>query len=328
MNEVSLSGLVNAVLRRFQRDDIENMPIDAPHAQVGLPKWLHKALLEHYPEQVNEIAHNLQQRAEIWLRVNPLKTSLNEYCDLLTQQKYEFEHAGKYSIKLKRAGEISLLPGYQDGFFAVQDYAAQQAAMLLAPEKDDIVLDCCAAPGGKTASLLEYQGELGALYALDLVPKRVERIVENLARLGHSTQFADKLKIVTADASQMGKNDDLPMFDKILLDAPCSATGVIRRHPDIMWLRKMADIDVLVELQTQILEEAWAKLKVGGVLLYATCSILPKENDQQITRFLAKHDNAKLDEITTTQGKRVSTWQILPGQENMDGFFYARLLKC
>lgn len=328
MNEVGLSGLVNAVLRRFQRDEIQQQAIEQPHANAGLPKWLFRALNEHYPKQAQQIAKNLHERAALWLRVNTQKISAESYANSLKDNNYNFETFANNAIKIEKAGEITQLPGYDDGHFAIQDYAAQQAARLLDPKAGDIVLDCCAAPGGKTASLLEHQPAMLALFAIDSAPKRILRIHENLARLGHDSAFANKIEVIAQDATTLTSNQDLPMFDKILLDAPCSATGVIRRHPDIMWLRKMADIDVLVDLQATILEQAWQKLKVGGTLLYATCSILPQENRQQIDTFLAHHEDAKIEKITTLDGDQVDCWQILPGETNMDGFFYTRLLKC
>lgn len=333
MNEVGLSGLVNAVLRRFQRDEMQHQIIEQAHVNAGLPKWLFRALHEHYPEQAADIADNLHQRAALWLRVNTQKISGGDYAEELKQAGYTFERKGENAFMLEKAGEITLLPGYEDGYFAIQDLAAQQAALLLKVEVGDTVLDCCAAPGGKTAGLLESQPLLHRLYAIDSVPKRVARIHENLERLGHNTVFADKIEILTRDARQLNSTDTsakdaLPLFDKILLDAPCSATGVIRRHPDIMWLRKMADIDALVALQSEILEQVWQQLKPGGILLYATCSILPQENHQQIDKFLALHSDASVAPIQTLDGESVKHWQILPGQSNMDGFFFTRLLKC
>ncbi|MGB3725662.1 MAG: 16S rRNA (cytosine(967)-C(5))-methyltransferase RsmB [Glaciecola sp.] len=326
MKEIGLSGLVNAVLRSFMRDNIQDQEINEAHVKYGLPKWIYKSLLTHYPEQIASIAENMQTRAALWLRVNTSKVSAEQYCDALKEQQYTFEHHGD-AIKLLQAGEVTQLPGYEAGWFAVQDLAAQQAARLLNPQANDVILDCCAAPGGKTAGIIEAQPQLKQLIALDAQANRVSRIHENLARLGHSAAHADQLKVIVADAQALDQLD-LPKFDRILLDAPCSATGVIRRHPDIMWLRKRSDIDVLVNLQKTILEQVWQQLKVGGTLVYATCSILPQENTQQIQAFLATHANAKLQPITTTSGETVDCWQIMPGEENMDGFFYATLLKC
>lgn len=325
MKEIGLSGLVNAVMRNFQREDLANQAIEEKHAQLGLPKWIYRILQAHYPEQIDTIAHNMQERAAIWIRVNLLAVEFNEYQIHLQKAGYEYTAIAPNTIQLNKPGEITLLPGYEQGWFAVQDYAAQQAAFLLAPQANDIILDCCAAPGGKTAGILELQEKIGHLYVLDSEQKRVERIHENMARLGHDARFQNKLSIVTQDARDLSS---LPEFDRILLDAPCSATGVIRRHPDIMWLRKRGDIDVLVNLQREILEQAWLKLKPGGTLVYATCSILPQENQQQIDAFLAAHSNAKLSPIEREGKQALPYWQILPGEENMDGFFYARLIKC
>lgn len=328
MQEIGLSKLVNAVLRNFQREDLQSQEINEPHVRLGLPKWIYRILHEHYPSQLESMAQNMQTQAALWLRINTQQISLNDYAKYLEQGGYEFSTHKGNAIKLNKAGEITKLPGYDEGWFAVQDYAAQQAARLLDAQVADIVLDCCAAPGGKTASILELQPHLQHMYALDSEPKRVLRISENLERLQHAKTFADKFTLITADARQLASNSALPECDRILLDAPCSATGVIRRHPDIMWLRKPSDIDVLVQLQAEILQQAWQKLKVGGTLLYATCSILPQENQLQIEAFLAQQSDAKLVPIEKTNGDVSDYWQILPGEENMDGFFYARLLKC
>jgi 16S rRNA (cytosine967-C5)-methyltransferase len=329
MKELSLSGLVNAVLRRFQREDIQAQTYDQPHIELGLPKWLYRVLNNHYgaTHNIEQLAKDMHTRAPLWLRVNTQRTTAKEYEAQLKETSLSFESFGNNTFKLENAGEIMRLPGFDDGHFAVQDYAAQQAARLLEVKEGDIVLDCCAAPGGKSAGILESQAELGHLYILDSDARRMQRVHENFDRLGHSNTFSDRTTLVVQDASDLASNSALPEFDKILLDAPCSATGVIRRHPDIMWLRKAADIQVLVELQQKILESTWQKLKPGGTLLYATCSILPQENQEQIERFLATHNDATLSPITTLHDKIVDTWQILPGQDDMDGFFYARLNK-
>lgn len=330
MNEIGLSGLVNAVLRRFQRENIQSQIHEQAHISLGLPKWLYKALVTHYGDthDITQLAKQMHTRAPLWLRVNTQKTTIAEFKAQLQDAQYSFDIFGNNAVKLNNAGEIMRLPGFEDGHFAVQDFAAQQAAIILDAQKGDIVLDCCAAPGGKSAGILEYQPQLAHLYVLDADPKRMYRVHENFARLGHDKKFNEQTTFVVQDASELTNNDDLPQFNRILLDAPCSATGVIRRHPDIMWLRKSADIDVLVNLQKQILESAWQKLKSGGTLVYATCSILPQENQQQIEDFIATHNDATLNPIKTHQNEMVNTWQILPGQDDMDGFFYAKLTKC
>lgn len=329
MREISLSGLVNAVLRRFQREDFQTQHYEQAHIALGLPKWLYRELNENYGtnNDIAQLAKEMHTRAPLWLRVNTLKTTTKEYEAKLEQTKLSFEAFGSNTFKLVNAGEIARLPGFEDGHFAIQDYAAQQAAKLLDVKAGDTVLDCCAAPGGKSAGILESQPDLAHLYILDSDARRMQRVHENFDRLGHTMTFANKTTLVVQDASELENNPTLPQFDKILLDAPCSATGVIRRHPDIMWLRKSADIAVLVALQEKILESAWQKLKVGGTLLYATCSILPQENQEQIERFIATHNDATLSRVRTISNKTVDTWQILPGQDDMDGFFYARLNK-
>lgn len=329
MKEISLSGLVNAVLRRFQREDLQTQDYEHAHITLGLPKWLYRELNENYAanNDIAQLAKEMHTRAPLWLRVNTLRTSAKEYETKLQETNVSFEAFGNKTFKLENAGEVVRLPGFEDGHFAIQDYAAQQAAILLGVEPGDIVLDCCAAPGGKSAGILESQPELAHLYILDSDARRMQRVHENFDRLGHTTTFTNKTTLVVQDASELENNPTLPLFDKILLDAPCSATGVIRRHPDIMWLRKSADIAVLVALQQQILESAWQKLKPGGTLLYATCSILPQENHEQIERFIATHNDATLSPIKTIHNETVDTWQILPGQDDMDGFFYARLNK-
>ncbi|MGK0369930.1 MAG: 16S rRNA (cytosine967-C5)-methyltransferase [Glaciecola sp.] len=329
MKEISLSGLVNAVLRRFQREDIQSQVHEQAHITLGLPKWLYKALLTHYgaTHDIAELAKQMHTRAPLWLRINTQNTTVEKFQAQLSEAQYSFESFGNKTVKLNNAGEIMRLPGFEEGHFAVQDFAAQQAAIILDAQKGDVILDCCAAPGGKSAGILEYQPELAHLFILDADPKRMHRVHENFERLGHDKTFSEQTTFVVQDASDLGDNASLPQFDRILLDAPCSATGVIRRHPDIMWLRKSADIDVLVSLQKQILESAWQKLKSGGTLVYATCSILPQENQQQIEDFIATHNDATLDPIKTNQNETASIWQILPGQDGMDGFFYARLTK-
>lgn len=329
MKEIALSGMVNAVLRRFQREDLQQQVHEQAHIALGLPKWLFKALLNHYADSQNieELAKQMHTRAPLWLRVNTQKTTQAAYQTQLAANEYVFESFPNNTIKLSNAGEIVNLPGFDEGHFAIQDYAAQQAAILLDAQENDVVLDCCAAPGGKSAGILERQPQLSQLYVLDVDDRRMERVHENFERLGHSSTLGARITYVTQDASVLHENTELPKFDRILLDAPCSATGVIRRHPDIMWLRKPADIEVLVNLQKQILHSAWQTLTPGGTLLYATCSILPQENQAQIEDFIANHNDATLVPIKTVNNDLVSTWQILPGQYGMDGFFYAKLTK-
>ncbi|WP_412971068.1 16S rRNA (cytosine(967)-C(5))-methyltransferase RsmB [Glaciecola sp. MF2-115] len=338
-----LKGLVNANLRNFQRENLAEQEIDVPHIQVGLPKWLHKQLLQHYPDQVAEIAEQINARPPLWLRVNAAKGSTLNYTAKLDAQGIEYEAVDNgveplnlldvnatHALKLIKRTDITALPGFDEGLFAVQDLAAQLAAELLDVQPGDDVLDCCAAPGGKTAHILESQAKLASLDAIDSDGQRLERVDENMQRLGHDQSFGDKLNLYVVDASSeevLNRVLKDKQYDRILLDAPCSATGVIRRHPDIRWLRKATDIENTVALQKVILAQIWQRLKPGGTLLYATCSILKQENEQQIAAFLATQADASLVPLHENDTPECPGLQILPGQAQMDGFYYARLLK-
>lgn len=323
LNCQSLKGLVNAVLRNFIRQELElKMPEDT-QITSGLPKWLYKKLAAAYPRKLDNIIQQIQHKPPIWLRVNTSKISRQKYTEELTRQNIDFdvETPQVDGLVLAKTRDITTLPGFNEGWFAVQDGAAQLAAHYLAPQKNDRVLDCCAAPGGKTCHLVEVQPSLKECVALEVDAKRAMRIEENLTRLGHTAT------LVTGDALTPQQWWDGNQFDRILLDAPCSATGIIRRHPDVKWLRKSADIAVLVDLQSQILDTIWSLLKPGGTLLYATCSILPEENSQQVSEFLQRTANAELDPINAEETNSSPGRQILPGEGQMDGFYYARLLK-
>ena len=209
---------------------------------------------------------------------------------------------------------MTRLPGFEDGWSTVQDVSAQGCAELLSPINGENILDLCAAPGGKTTHILELAPKAHVL-AVDIDDARLKRVKENLQRLKqHAT-------VIQGDGTKPEEWAKDQLFDRILLDAPCSATGVIRRHPDIKWLRRDSDIQELSQLQAQILEAVWSYLKPGGTLVYATCSIMPEENSQQIKHFLSKHVDARINDGTELG------LQILPSATGGDGFFYARLLK-
>jgi 16S rRNA (cytosine967-C5)-methyltransferase len=222
---------------------------------------------------------------------------------------------------------VLALPGFEDGDISVQDEAPQQAAELLNPQAGETVLDACAAPGGKTAHILERiaaagEGELKELVALDLKPERLQRIDDNLARLNFTAST------VVADATDSGWRKSGSLFDRILIDAPCSGSGVIRRNPDIKLLRRQSDIVTLVDNQRAILESCWALLQSGGTLLYATCSIFPQENEEQIQQFLNAQQDSEALPIEQEWGRSTGAGrQILPGENGMDGFYYALLRK-
>lgn len=320
---LKLKGLVNAILRNFIRQQLASKPVDDPVIDSGMPKWLFKLIHQHYPEQATDILSNSNQPAPLWLRVNRQQVSVKVFCAALDELKigYSCPKTHPEAVILQQRQDVTALPGFAQGWFAVQDGAAQHAARFIAPQPDERILDCCAAPGGKTGHLLELCSTVGECVALDADAERLIRVKENMARLGH------KPTVLCADAAATDTWWDGQYFDRILLDAPCSATGVIRRHPDIRWLRKPADITALTELQSHILEAMWALLKPGGTLVYATCSILPAENREQVRAFLSRHSDAVLQPIVETETEVAPGWQILPGEQQMDGFYYARLVK-
>ncbi|WP_333796854.1 16S rRNA (cytosine(967)-C(5))-methyltransferase RsmB [Rheinheimera sp.] len=318
----SMTKLINGVLRSVQRKaelfDVSQAPLPV---QTNHPSWLVNSLQQAYPQQWQQVLAANQQKAPLWLRVNVQRCSIKEFCQALTAEGIEFsqpEPSLPQAILLAQATDVVLLPGYLDGWFAVQDLAAQYAAVFLAPENGEHILDACCAPGGKTGHILEIAPKAQVL-ALDKDAKRLDRVRDNLARLGHQAEMK------AADAATPRQWWDGQPFDRILLDVPCSATGVIRRHPDIRWLRKAADIAALATLQQQILIQIWPLLKPGGTLLYATCSVLPAENQLQISQFLAHHPDAEA--VALGAGINDSQMQILPGEQQADGFFYAKLSK-
>ena len=318
----SMTKLINGVLRSVQRQPELFEFADAPlSVQTNHPSWLVQTLQQAYPEQWLEIIAANQQKAPLWLRVNTKRCSVEKFTADLTAMEIGFSQPVPempQAILLDKACDVTILPGYVWGFFAVQDLAAQYAAKFLAPQNGEFILDACCAPGGKTGHLLELAPEARVL-ALDKDPARLVRVRENLARLGHEAV------IKAADAAEPGQWWDGQLFDRILLDVPCSATGVIRRHPDIRWLRKKPDIAALALLQQQILAAVWPTLKPGGVLLYATCSVLPDENQLQVQRFLDAQPDAQA--IPLSASHTASEWQLFPGQAQADGFFYAKLQK-
>ena len=320
---ISLKGLVNAILRNFIREEMEQKLPEDEQILSGLPKWLFKKIEQAYGDEKQSVIVEMNSRPPIWLRVNQTSVSFEKFTDELQRQAIAFQPSVDHEsgLILTKGKEITSLPGYDQGWFSVQDGAAQYAAKYLDPQPHERILDCCAAPGGKTCHILETQSELAACIALDVDQQRMLRIQENLDRLGL------KATLISGDASKPEQWWDEKQFDRILLDAPCSATGVIRKHPDIKWLRKGSDIQTLVLLQKQILESMWTLLKPGGTLLYATCSILPEENTLQIREFLENTENAELSPLSEGESAHNPGRQILPGEGQMDGFYYARLLK-
>jgi len=326
LNKRWAKDLVNAVLRNFSRQQAELEAKLANHtkARYSHPDWLVKTIQQAWPDNWQDILTANNTQAPMSLRVNAQKISTDEYLQQLQNAGITAHLAPHvaHGITLQQACPVEELPGFTAGQVSVQDTAAQLAAEILNPQTGERILDACAAPGGKTAHILESQPELGAMLALDIEPKRLTRIDENLQRLGL------KAKLICGDGLKPDDWWDGQAFDRILLDAPCSATGVIRRHPDIKLLRRPTDIEQLVQTQQKILAKLWPLLKPGGMLLYATCSILPVENTQQIQQFLDKTGDARLQPIERAWGQSTGAGQqIMPGEDEMDGFFYACLHK-
>lgn len=317
-----LSGLVNAVLRRVSRET-EDFTLGLEQAH-GLPSWLFKRLKKDWGDQLLEISYQLKQIAPLTLRINVNQVSRDEYLEILEEEGFEARacELSDVGIVLEQNVHIPNLPGYEAGGFSVQDEHAQLCATLLPNLEDKIVVDACAAPGGKTAHILEKYSPK-KLYAIDQDAKRLVRVAENLERLALN-EYAD-VEIITADATTWTAPSEV---DCIVLDAPCSAVGVIRRHPDIRLLRQSTDIAKTVELQKQILNHMWQQLKVGGTMLYITCSILKAENEQQMVQFFADHSDAKETKIEADWGiEQIHGRQLFPETDRGDGFYYCRITK-
>jgi 16S rRNA (cytosine967-C5)-methyltransferase len=330
-------SLINAVLRNLQREQASLLKAADENEAVkkSLPEWLFKRLQQAWPDDWEKIVKASNTKAPMSLRVNLQKNTRDEYKQLLEAKGFSVAILSDQdsALMLEKAAGVDELPGFFEGQVSVQDMAAQFAAPLLDAKEGMRVLDACAAPGGKTGHIAERY-PLSKLTAIDSSGERLQRVVDNLQRL-HKAGLAtalEHIEWVESDAADIDRWWDGEQYDRILLDAPCSATGVIRRHPDIKLLRQSTDIDALVELQRTLLDAMWHILKPGGKLLYATCSILPDENEQQIKRFLQKQADAEHCLINLPMMEKIGTTlsygrQILPGNANMDGFYYALLTK-
>ena len=320
------AGFVNGCLRRFLRERAALVARTAADAVAcwNHPAWWIERLQHDYPQNWQAILAANNQQAPMTLRVNRRRSSVEAYLQWLRGAGLDAWRNGAHGVTLTRPLPVQAIPGFADGVVSVQDAAAQLAApLLLGPQAPPglRVLDACAAPGGKTAHLLERQPKLAGVVAVDADENRLKRVQENLDRIGLTA------KVIHGDASTPDLWWPEGQFDRILLDAPCSATGVIRRHPDIKWLRRDQDIRELAELQHRILGALWSKLKSGGTLLYATCSVLPEENRDQIRAFLAATPDATLVPLHAQDTPEYPGRQFLPGEAEMDGFYYAKLIK-
>jgi len=329
------ASLINAVLRNFVRKNLQAEEPRDDEARYLHPAWLLERLRSDWPDHWPDIVAAGNQQAPMWLRVNARQLSRDEYLQgLAADDRSEGDTASNEAIagfdqavKLAEPIPVGELPGFTEGQVSVQDAAAQLAAPWLLRDGGDRILDACAAPGGKTGHLLELAAADADLTAVDLDEARLGKVRENLERLGLSAT------VLAADASTPEEWWDGVQYDRILLDAPCSATGVIRRHPDIKLLRRAADIAALAESQLALIRALWPLLAPGGRLLYVSCSVLTEENDAVIGEFLDTHKDAREDaallnnNIRDLMQRKTYGYQILPGCRDLDGFYFACLEK-
>lgn len=326
------ASMVNAVLRNFirQQESLLKQPRDE-EAEYSHPAWMIERLKLDWPQHWQQVLSGNNEQPPMSLRINVQKSTLQDYLLALQAEGIEAESVAAIpsALILKQACDVKSLPGYADGWFSVQDVGAQFAAQLLQPQPGDRVLDACAAPGGKTAHLFELQPSI-TISALDISAERLQRVEENCSRLGFSPE------LIVADAAQPDSWWQGELYDRILLDVPCSASGVIRRHPDIKHLRRAEDIETLVQLQRDILQSCWPLLRPGGQMLYATCSLFRQENQLQIEWFLEQHSNALLQPVaewtagySSQKNLNIDSHgiQLLPVEHINDGFYYALLEK-
>ena len=324
-----LKGVVNGILRNVEREEhwpeelIDTDTDESLLYEHSHPRWLIDKLSNNWPDRWQEILAANNLRPPMTLRVNTLKVSREDYLAKLAESDIE-AHATLYAptgITLEHPLDVNVLPHFSEGYVSVQDEAAQLCCELLGAPKNARILDTCAAPGGKTCAILERFPDAD-VSAIDIEPARVARINENLERIGLTAN------VITGDAADPDSWWDKQPYDRILLDAPCSATGVIRRHPDIKLLRQEDDIVPLANLQLSILQSSWNMLKPGGKLVYATCSVFSQENSRIIERFISKQADATLLPIEAEWGTTTPFGQqLFPQAEGHDGFFYACLKK-
>ena len=317
------AGMVNAILRRYGRDLLPES--SDPAIASSHPDWLVEQLRADWPADAEFILAENNLPAPLWLRVNTRRVSRTELLAAFRDAGIECDAPTQPAKSLcLPAQALETLPGWSGGKFSVQDGAAQLAVDALAPKPGERVLDACAAPGGKTAQIAEELGE-GHLLAMDVAASRLAPIRETLDRLGLASAHVE---VKLGDAADPYDWWDGRHFDAMLLDAPCSATGIIRRQPDIKWHRRAEDIANLVAQQERLLDSLWYVLRPGGRLLYATCSVLKAENELQIDAFLARTFDAVALPLDARYGRSSGAGrQRFPGEGDMDGFFYALLQK-
>jgi 16S rRNA (cytosine967-C5)-methyltransferase len=312
------AGMVNAVLRRAQREGVPAVAADA-----SWPQWLRSQIQADWGEDAPAVFMASAQPAPMWLRVNRLSSSREDYQARLAASGLQADVDTRLAdaLRLDVAVAVTQLPGFAEGAVSVQDGSAQQVADLFELAPGMRVLDACAAPGGKSAHLLEREPAL-RLTALDIDKRRLQRVHDALQRIG----MPSAASLIVADASDLDAWWDGQQYDAVLLDAPCSATGIVRRQPDVLLHRRAQDVQALCGLQAKLLDALWRTLGQGGQLVYTTCSVLAQENRLQIAAFLARTPDAVAEPLPEAYGRCSGMGrQRLPGEYGCDGFFYARL---
>jgi 16S rRNA (cytosine967-C5)-methyltransferase len=309
------------------RQNISERQVANDQSKFNHPDWMIRQLQLDWPDRWQQILEANNARAPMWLRVNCRRMSAGEYL-----ARHDIAAVGlaglEQALRLEQAMPVDELPGFADGVVSVQDAAAQIAAPWLLQHGGGNILDACAAPGGKTGQLLELMPAGATLTAVDKSAERLRGVSDNLARLGFDAT------VIEGDASNPGAWCDGKRYDRILLDAPCSASGVIRRHPDIKLNRRAQDIPVLAGRQFDMLEALWTVLEPGGRLLYVTCSVLADENDVVVGRFLKAHTDASENRLLPNNNirdlmlEKPHGYQVLPGNSGLDGFFFTCLDKA
>lgn len=318
-------AVINGMLRRFQREQESMLAeiVNLPQASYSQPQWLIESIRQSWPDQWQQVLEGLLLRPTFTLRVNLSRISLQQYVTRLTDSGVISRPVQGIpsALILDSPLPVESLPGFVEGLVSVQDAGAQLAAWLLDPQPGMQVLDACAAPGGKTGHLLERAPNI-RVTALDVDAGRLQKVADNMQRLGYSANLQ------WGDASRPAGEWAEQAYDQILLDVPCSATGVMRRHPDIRLLRRQSDIGELAKRQKLIMDAVWPLLKSGGKMLYATCSILEQENEQQVKAFVNRHIDVKVHELEYAGAVACAHGlQVLPKDNSMDGFYYALLEK-
>jgi 16S rRNA (cytosine967-C5)-methyltransferase len=320
INKSWAGSFVNGVLRNFirQKENLQTELKNDEEAFYSYPLWWINLIKQNYPKDWESILLNGNKHPPLTLRINERKTNLKQYEEKLKSEEISYRVLGNATLELAQPTPVEKIPGFMDGEVSIQDFGAQLAAKLLDLQDGQICLDACSAPGGKTGHMLEIADI--ELVSIDQQKDRLYKVKENLERL-HLHAY---LKCADLTAVNTWWNEKL--FDRILLDAPCSASGVVRRHVDIKWLRRPRDIEMFAKQQEAMLEAMWQLLKKGGKLLYATCSIFYDENQKVINHFIKEHTDAK--EVKWSVDSEYSKYenQLIPS-ENHDGFFYALLEK-